>query len=710
MKNKVKTVIIGGGAVVKEYYLPAFVHLKILDSVTIVEPDHKAAAFLRLSGLEVVEKTFEDFFKTQTKYDYAIITVPNHLHEAAIKLCLENKITVLCEKPLCLTTESCYRIKQQQEKDDKKVYTGMVRRYLPSFKALKASLHLLGEIKAVQLEDGNPFAWVADSYAFFDPKNGGVLADMGSHYLDLLYDLFGNLNPISYNDDCEGGVEANCKYELQTKNNIPISVKLSRTHQLKNRLEIIGEKGKLWMEKDKFDTCFFSPDNHTIHEITVDKVFKDPNLRYIFESCFVEQLSCLFEEDESLVDLKQATDVVNLIEWAYKSRIEIIDEAINSQDSYFITGGTGFIGTALIERLWAKGVRNIKSPVRNYKNCAPIGRFKIELPRLNLLNYDAVKKSLENKKYVIHLAYATDGKNAYDTNVTATQNVVKAACEQGAEAVVVMSTMNVYGFPNGSVTENSKQDYAGGDYGKTKKIMQEWCLNFAQKQTKTRIILLNPTCVYGPNGKTYTTLPIILAKHNRFCWVDEGKGMANVVFIENLLDAIEKATKVEAAHGQNFIITDGAVTWKEFLTPLLGELANEITTLSKADLLNSSFVEKSSLKGITRYLLSNWEFVSLINAHPFFGPLKKTLFSKLPSFRERLDDQRQIVWSALSANNLTKTPADKFNPPVWLNELFGNNQSYFSNEKASKILGWQPQIDIKTGLDITKRWLESNES
>ncbi len=701
-----KILIIGGGAVVREYYLPALKYLNLLSLITIIEPDAKAAQILKSEGISVVESKYQDFFnQNEVKYDFAIFTLPNYLHEDAIRICAQHKVNLLCEKPLSLSVESCKLIQEHEKNSNIEVFTGMVRRYMPSFKALKNSLSLLGEITQVNVEDGNPFAWVADTYAFFDPKNGGVLADMGVHYLDLLYNLLGDLDPVMYKDDVQGGVEANCDYTLNTKNNIPVSLKLSRTHTLKNRFEVIGTRGKLWFEKDQFASCYFEGQDQTTHQIKLNSAFSDPQLNYVFESCFVEQLLCFFERKlEDLVPIKEATAVVTLIEFAYKNRPALAIEKAN--DSYFVTGGTGFIGCALIERLWSEGKTNIVSPVRSYKNCAPIARFKIELPRLNLLDYQKVKESLKDKKYVIHLAYSTDGGNAYEMNVTATQNVVRAACEQGAETVVVLSTMNVYGFPSGEVTENSAQNPAGGNYGKTKKIMQKWCLDFAKTQPNTRIVVLNPTCVYGPNGKTYTTLPRTLADGNRFCWIEEGKGLANIVYIENLLDAISSALTVKAAHGQNFIITDGAITWKEFLTPLLGDKAKAIPSLTTTELLNASFNEKTTTKQIFRFLLSNFEFVSLINAHPYLGKIKKTLFSKIPGFRGKLDDQRQAVWTSLGQNILTSNSAEKFNPPTWLNELFGLTTSKFSARKANNVLGWESKISIEAGIKNTKKWLE----
>ena len=699
-----KWLIIGGGAVVQKYYLKAFEHLNLLNSITIVEPNVETYQYLKSRNISVVNFGFREFFnQNKTGYDYAIITLPNHLHEEAIALCLAKSIFVLCEKPLVLTTAACDRIADAETRTKKNAYTGMVRRYMPSYLALSKSLKLAGEITEVRIEDGNPFAWVADSYAFFDPKNGGVLADMGVHYLDLVYYLFGSLKPFKYEDDYEGGVEANINYTLKNQSGIEISLKLSRTEKLKNTFEVIGKNGRLWMEKDNFESCFFSPENGIVHNIKLNDAFSDASLQYIFEACFVEQLLKFSSNDKSLVRVADAKAVITLIEWAYENRKTTFTKT--TEETYLITGGTGFIGTALTERLWSTGIHNITVPVRSYKNCAPIARFDIDLPKINLLNYESVLQTIAGKQFIIHLAYSTDGKNAYNINVGATKNVIKAACEQGAEAVVVLSTMNVYGFPNGTVNENTNGKPAGGDYGKSKKIMQDWCLEFAKTQTKTRIIVLNPTCVYGPNGKTYTTLPLTLANSNRFCWIDNGNGKANVVYIDNLLDAIEKSLKVKEAHGLNFIINDDTITWKSFLSPLLLDKADRIADLDTNSLLTQNFQEKTNLKKIARYLVANYEFVSLINQHPVLGGIKKAIFKRIPKFRNKLDGEREIEWTGNGTENLTKDSSQPFNPPIWLNELFGNTNSEFSSEKAKEILRWESAVSTEEALKKTQHWL-----
>ncbi|RYD68786.1 MAG: hypothetical protein EOP55_25070, partial [Sphingobacteriales bacterium] len=110
-----KWLILGGGAVVQEYYLKAFEHLVLLNLITIVEPNVETFQYLKSKNISVVNLGFREFFnQNKTKYDYAIITLPNHLHEEAITLCLAEGIAVLCEKPLVLTSAACDKLRDAE--------------------------------------------------------------------------------------------------------------------------------------------------------------------------------------------------------------------------------------------------------------------------------------------------------------------------------------------------------------------------------------------------------------------------------------------------------------------------------------------------------------------------------------------------------------------------------------------------------------------
>src|SRR2546427_12337848 len=82
----------------------------------------------------------------------------------------------LCEKPVALCIASAEKIAQAVARSGTVFGAAMVRRFMPSFVALKKALQevLIGEVQRIEVADGAPFAWIADSTDFFDPANGGV--------------------------------------------------------------------------------------------------------------------------------------------------------------------------------------------------------------------------------------------------------------------------------------------------------------------------------------------------------------------------------------------------------------------------------------------------------------------------------------------------------------------------------------------------------
>src|SRR5262249_32621624 len=121
----------------------------------------------------------------------------------------------------------------------------------------------------------------------------------------------------------------------------------------------------------------------------------------------------------------------------------------------------------------------------------------------------------------------------------------------------------------GEADESAPYRPAGGAYGRTKANMERWCLMRAQNSGDTRIVVLLPSCVYGPNGPTFTELPAKLASQKQFAWISEGQGIANYVYIDNLVDAMIRAAQVPQAHRNRFIINDGWTTWRNFLDPIV---------------------------------------------------------------------------------------------------------------------------------------------
>lgn len=705
---------------VTEFYLPALAALGQLANVTVYEPRESVSTEIRTRFPEarVCSSDYRVALADPAvaeRFDAAVIALPNRFHEEAVALALNRSLHVLCEKPLALTREACLHLARCSEDVNKLLMVGMVRRLVPSLQALRSALQdgLIGNVKGVDIEDGEPYAWLSTTPAPFLPENGGVLADMGVHYLDIVESLLGPLNPVAYRDDSRGGVEANAEFRLNTETDIPVRLALSRTARLRNTTIVRGERGELVLTKNGFAECSWQTDDGLEGRLRPARPFRSGPWAPTLESCFIEQfanLSLLVAGEEvPYVNAREAASTVGLIEWAYdrpgRGAVDLKDDPsprpILPASSVVVTGGTGFVGTNLVDRLTSLGCEPVVVPVRSYRTAAPVARFPVDMRQIDLLDSESVARSLTGTRYVFHLAYGRDGDNASRATLEGTRHVVEGAIAAGVEAVVVLSTMYVFGHPRTreSVDETWPYAPAGGEYGTSKAHMERWCLERAETSSETRIVVLNPSCVYGPWGKTYTSMPAEMAAKGSFCWIDGGVGMANYTYVDNLVDAMIVAATSTAGHGQRFIINDGTVSWKEFLTPLLGRFADGLPSYSREHLEALERSRRAGPRQILGAVVRDRELRQALMTRP---GMQKTVAAVQRWAPRALDRVRQV---SRAPEIEPDTPAGS--PPVWLADLFGPTTSRFSSQRARQVLGWEPAVTLADGQSRSADWLRS---
>lgn len=710
-----RVAILGGGAVTSEFYIPASRLVRDISIVAVVDPSSRALSKVAEAGFsgKTIQSTSDDFLNDESSVrelglDAVIIALPNFLHETAVCRALELGLNVLCEKPLALSELSCKRMYKASIASGKMLSVGMVRRFTPSVSILKEilSLKVLGEIRAVTLKDGGTYRWTSESGAFFDPRSGGLLADMGVHFLDILTHLFGSLTPILYEDDYRGGCEADLTYHLKTGSQVPVSMLLSRYREIGNTLKISGTLGTAVVKKENLNEVFVelsSGNNQARYKISGTPKFpcaSEGDLNPHFALQYDEFFTRIRNGSSPAVGAEQAAEVIRLIEWAYQNRSNTKGETAKSGRPILpaarsaVTGATGFIGVHLVERL-NQLQHNICSPVRNFFTTAELARFPVELPKFDLLNYESCKSSLKGSRYVFHLTYGKGSTPGTSSEITieGTKNIVNAAIEVGAEVVVVLSTMFV--FPrkdNSQINEETNYGPVGGEYGKSKSKMERWCLERSKSAGKTRIVVLNPSFVYGPRGQTFSLLPVSLARNGQFCFVENGIGTANYVYIDNLIDAMLLAAQTEKAHGQRFLINDGDVSWKEFYSPIFKHFKLQVPDLTIAKIKELNRNAQESWLELLKKLSSNQDFRNVVKRIPGVVLLgRKLVKNTARSFAPTLQSGVQ--------------PISREVPPLWLVELFSPSRVKVDADKAKQVLQWQPRVSLKEGQARTIAWL-----
>jgi nucleoside-diphosphate-sugar epimerase len=327
-----------------------------------------------------------------------------------------------------------------------------------------------------------------------------------------------------------------------------------------------------------------------------------------------------------------------------------------------ITGASGFIGSRLRQRLDLQAEQGYVAMVRSAGAAAQLQAQGREAAVADLLAPAAVTQALQGCDAVIHLAQCDGGPQA-------TRNLVKAAVAQQVRRFVHISTMSVHGPAPG--TEAAREETArigryGNDYSDSK-AEQEEIVQAAIDSGDLRAVILRPTVVYGLGGH-FELQVIQQARAGEVTLFDEGQGVCNVVYVDDVCDAIDAALVRDEALGQAmFINGDRAVSWGEFIRRFAAmvEPPPRIRSLSSAE--------------AKRY----WA------AHPPepVGGLPTRLLRKL----KRLGGWRPPVapW-----------------PPEGrvLRETFPIT---FANDKAKRLLGWVPRVDFEQGAALTQEWLRA---
>jgi predicted dehydrogenase len=176
----------------------------------------------------------------------AIVAVPPSLHYPVTMELLAAGIHVLCEKPLAENGEQARALVARASQMGVGLGVNNYRRLYPSSVKVRDLIANgeLGTVRRLEYSWGERFDWPTASGAYFGVAAGGrgVLADKGSHLLDLIcWWLGGKPEIVSYQDDSMGGTEAvgTLRFRMNECDGV---VRLSWLSRYANSFEIEGDR------------------------------------------------------------------------------------------------------------------------------------------------------------------------------------------------------------------------------------------------------------------------------------------------------------------------------------------------------------------------------------------------------------------------------------------------------------------------------------
>lgn len=191
MKNKIGFGVLGLGHIGQKHCL----HILENPSANLVQTAdiNKELNFNNVANVHTLETLLQN-----PDIDVINVCTPNGLHAEHAILALKAQKHVVIEKPIAMSSIECNLIQQASSENDKLVFCVMQNRFSPPSLWIKSVVdqNLLGEIFSIQI---NCF-WNRDD-RYYTPNHwhgnlkldGGPLFTQFSHFIDLLYWLFGDI-------------------------------------------------------------------------------------------------------------------------------------------------------------------------------------------------------------------------------------------------------------------------------------------------------------------------------------------------------------------------------------------------------------------------------------------------------------------------------------------------------------------------------------
>ncbi|MFH0889595.1 MAG: GDP-mannose 4,6-dehydratase [Candidatus Aenigmatarchaeota archaeon] len=341
---------------------------------------------------------------------------------------------------------------------------------------------------------------------------------------------------------------------------------------------------------------------------------------------------------------------------------------------FVVTGGAGFVGTNIVERLLSDGhevrvVDDLSRPggkvIENLeyirkKFADKVKNKKFEFIQKSVTDFDSLKKAFAGADAIYHLAAQTavttsitDPRHDFDTNAIGSFNVIEAARQAADDAVLFYTSTNkVYGNMAHIKLEEKKTRYEFADkkyrngiaedypidpespYGCSKYLADSYFLDCARTYG-TKSIVFRCSCMYGEMQKSLEDQGWIswivrrILQDKKITIYGDGKQVRDILHVSDVVNAIITATeKIKDTKGQVFNMGGG--------------YNNSISLLELID-----FVQKETGKK-ANYTFSDWRLADQ-RIYISDSSKAKKCFGWAPKVTKEEGIRRQIKWESNSA-------------------------------------------------------------
>lgn len=245
----------------------------------------------------------------------------------------------------------------------------------------------------------------------------------------------------------------------------------------------------------------------------------------------------------------------------------------------FITGGTGFIGSHLADKLIENGAEEVRCMVRS--DAKWLTGKSITPVKGDLNDFTALRDGLQGVDVLFHLAALVKAPKQdilNRTNVEATENLIRTAQRVGVKKMVILSSLAATGPSFGRPVTEKDPLMPVSMYGRSKQLMEEMIHSLATKDDS--ITILRPPAVFGPREEQIFSFFKMCAKG--FCPII-GDGESTRISMVHVADVIQglmlASNDTSKGIKTYFVSSEELYTWNQIKDATSNALQRKLYTL-----------------------------------------------------------------------------------------------------------------------------------